>query len=150
MVLSIEGLSFPHEDGFRLPILGYPTYPDKPEWWEQFSALLDQWLRLLCLLPSFLFQQFNALYPFSAPTSKLIFMASSFHHISSFPGGTPTVTGWEPPRYCFGSKETTWGFQRMRDGPLAIKKKTTCCQIYRIGRPIANGFYQKKRTFCQN
>ena len=99
------------------------------------------------VLPSFLFQQFNAFYPFSAPTtSKLIFMASSFHH---FRAALRRKRGsWEPPRYCFGSKETTWGFQRMRDGPLAIRK-TTCCQIYRIGRPIANGFYQKKEHFAK-
>ena len=37
---------------------------------------------------------------------------------------------WEPPRYCFASKETTWGFQRMRDGPLAIKKNHLLPDIY--------------------
>ena len=37
---------------------------------------------------------------------------------------------WEPPRYCFASKETTWGFQRMRDGPLAIKKPPVARYLY--------------------
>ena len=64
---------------------------------------------------------------------------------------------WEPPRYCFASKETTWGFQRMRDGPLAIKKNHLLpdIYIYMLCICISNWaphsqWLLPKKTFCQN